>query len=133
MAHDKHDAAAGNAAADNAAASNHNAAERTAEASESAKKAELNIGLVLPDVLGTYGDDGNALVLRQRARMRGISAQIHPIKLGADPGSRAFACRRRPAQSCPRWCASFRYLRWFSAGRRDFPRCGPGSRGAGLN
>ena len=22
----------------------------------------LNIGLVLPDVLGTYGDDGNALV-----------------------------------------------------------------------
>ena len=30
--------------------------------------AELNIGLVLPDVLGTYGDDGNALVLRQRAR-----------------------------------------------------------------
>ncbi|MBS5998045.1 MAG: glutamine amidotransferase, partial [Corynebacterium sp.] len=27
----------------------------------------LNIGLVLPDVLGTYGDDGNALVLRQRA------------------------------------------------------------------
>lgn len=61
MAHDKHNAAA-----------NHNAAERTAEASESAKKAELNIGLVLPDVLGTYGDDGNALVLRQRARMRGF-------------------------------------------------------------
>ncbi|WP_448858153.1 type 1 glutamine amidotransferase [Corynebacterium propinquum] len=82
MAHDKHNAAAGNAAADNAAAANHNAAERTAEASQSAKKAELNIGLVLPDVLGTYGDDGNALVLRQRARMRGISAQIHPIKLG---------------------------------------------------
>lgn len=82
MAHDKHNAAAGNAAADNAAAANHNAAERTAEASQSAQKAELNIGLVLPDVLGTYGDDGNALVLRQRARMRGISAQIHPIKLG---------------------------------------------------
>lgn len=44
--------------------------------------AELNIGLILPDVLGTYGDDGNALVLRQRARMRGISAEIHPIHLG---------------------------------------------------
>lgn len=43
---------------------------------------ELNIGLILPDVLGTYGDDGNALVLRQRARMRGISAEIHPIHLG---------------------------------------------------
>lgn len=42
----------------------------------------LNIGLVLPDVLGTYGDDGNALVLRQRARMRGFEAEIHPIRLG---------------------------------------------------
>ncbi|WBT09016.1 glutamine amidotransferase [Corynebacterium sp. SCR221107] len=43
---------------------------------------ELTIGLILPDVLGTYGDDGNALVLRQRARMRGIDAAIHPVKLG---------------------------------------------------
>ncbi|MGO1437182.1 MAG: type 1 glutamine amidotransferase [Candidatus Corynebacterium faecigallinarum] len=43
--------------------------------------ATLNIGLVLPDVLGTYGDDGNALVLRQRARMRGITAEIHRITL----------------------------------------------------
>ena len=42
--------------------------------------AELNIGLVLPDVLGTYGDDGNALVLRQRARLRGITAEIHTIR-----------------------------------------------------
>ena len=41
---------------------------------------ELSIGLILPDVLGTYGDDGNALVLRQRARMRGIDAEIVPIK-----------------------------------------------------
>lgn len=44
----------------------------------------LTIGLVLPDVLGTYGDDGNALVLRQRARMRGIDAEILKIYLG-DP------------------------------------------------
>ena len=44
--------------------------------------AELNIGLVLPDVLGTYGDDGNALVLRQRARLRGITAEIHTIRYG---------------------------------------------------
>lgn len=43
---------------------------------------ELTIGLVLPDVLGTYGDDGNALVLRQRARMRGLTAEIHKITLG---------------------------------------------------
>src|SRR5699024_12657987 len=45
---------------------------------------ELNIGLVLPDVLGTYGDDGNALVLRQRARLRGWKAEIHRINLGDD-------------------------------------------------
>ncbi|MBP3089427.1 glutamine amidotransferase [Corynebacterium sp. sy017] len=42
----------------------------------------LSIGLVLPDVLGTYGDDGNALVLRQRARMRGIDAEIVTVHLG---------------------------------------------------
>ena len=42
----------------------------------------LTIGLVLPDVLGTYGDDGNALVLRQRARLRGWDAEIRPIRLG---------------------------------------------------
>ncbi|MEX3504823.1 type 1 glutamine amidotransferase [Corynebacterium sp. LK2510] len=44
----------------------------------------LTIGLVLPDVLGTYGDDGNALVLRQRARMRGYSAEIQPVTLNDD-------------------------------------------------
>ncbi|GAB24950.1 hypothetical protein GOPIP_075_00480 [Gordonia polyisoprenivorans NBRC 16320 = JCM 10675] len=41
----------------------------------------LRIGLVLPDVMGTYGDGGNALVLRQRARMRGIDAEIISITL----------------------------------------------------
>lgn len=41
----------------------------------------LTIGLVLPDVLGTYGDDGNALVLRERARRRGINAEIRRIML----------------------------------------------------
>lgn len=45
---------------------------------------ELTIGLILPDVLGTYGDDGNALVLRQRARLRGYRAEITTVKLG-DP------------------------------------------------
>lgn len=44
--------------------------------------ATLTIGLVLPDVLGTYGDNGNSIVLRQRARMRGFDAEIHTIKLG---------------------------------------------------
>lgn len=41
----------------------------------------LRIGLVLPDVMGTYGDGGNALVLRQRARMRGLDAEIVEITL----------------------------------------------------
>ncbi len=44
----------------------------------------LRIGLVLPDVMGTYGDGGNALVLRQRARMRGLDAEIVEITLDDD-------------------------------------------------
>ncbi|WKD56692.1 cobyric acid synthase [Corynebacterium capitovis DSM 44611] len=44
----------------------------------------IRIGLILPDVLGTYGDDGNALVLRQRARMRGVAAEIERITLNDD-------------------------------------------------
>lgn len=48
----------------------------------------LRIGLVLPDVMGTYGDGGNALVLRQRARMRGLDAEIVEITLdGGVPDS----------------------------------------------
>ncbi|MBB3037869.1 type 1 glutamine amidotransferase [Hoyosella altamirensis] len=41
----------------------------------------VRIGLVLPDVMGTYGDGGNALILRQRMRMRGIDAEIVEITL----------------------------------------------------
>ena len=44
----------------------------------------VRIGLVLPDVMGTYGDGGNALVLRQRLRLRGIAADIVDISL-AEP------------------------------------------------
>ncbi|MBF6315252.1 glutamine amidotransferase [Nocardia cyriacigeorgica] len=44
----------------------------------------VRIGLVLPDVMGTYGDGGNALVLRQRLRMRGHDAEIVEITL-SDP------------------------------------------------
>ncbi|MBV9089098.1 MAG: glutamine amidotransferase [Mycobacteriaceae bacterium] len=44
----------------------------------------VRIGLVLPDVMGTYGDGGNALVLRQRLRLRGIAADIVEISL-AEP------------------------------------------------
>jgi CobQ-like glutamine amidotransferase family enzyme len=41
-------------------------------------------GLVLPDVMGTYGDGGNAVVLRQRLLLRGIPAEIVEITL-AEP------------------------------------------------
>ncbi|RZL76906.1 MAG: glutamine amidotransferase [Rhodococcus sp. (in: high G+C Gram-positive bacteria)] len=44
----------------------------------------VRIGLVLPDVMGTYGDGGNALILRQRLRMRGYDAEIVEITL-SDP------------------------------------------------
>lgn len=41
----------------------------------------IRIGLVLPDVMGTYGDGGNAVVLRQRLHLRGIPAEIINITL----------------------------------------------------
>lgn len=41
----------------------------------------VGIGLLLPDLLGTYGDAGNATVLHQRLHRRGIRAQILPITL----------------------------------------------------
>ncbi|ADG99074.1 CobB/CobQ domain protein glutamine amidotransferase [Segniliparus rotundus DSM 44985] len=41
----------------------------------------LRIGLVLPDVMGTYGDSGNATVLEQRATLRGIPAEVVTITL----------------------------------------------------
>ncbi|OBA81992.1 glutamine amidotransferase [Mycolicibacterium elephantis] len=44
----------------------------------------VRIGLVLPDVMGTYGDGGNAVVLRERLRLRGFAAEILEITL-ADP------------------------------------------------
>ena len=44
----------------------------------------VRVGLVLPDVMGTYGDGGNAVVLRQRLRLRGIEAEIVEITL-SDP------------------------------------------------
>ncbi len=48
----------------------------------------MRIGLVLPDVMGTYGDGGNAVVLRQRLRLRGFDAEIVEITLaGPVPSS----------------------------------------------
>lgn len=41
----------------------------------------IQIGLLLPDVMGTYGDGGNAVVLCQRLKMRGYDAEVLPITL----------------------------------------------------
>jgi hypothetical protein len=49
----------------------------------------VSIGLLLPDVLSTYSDTGNATVLAQRLRWRGIPAQV--LRCTAD---------RNPPTSC---------------------------------
>ncbi len=41
----------------------------------------LTIGVLLPEVLGTYGDTGNAWILRERALRRGIKAEVVVIDL----------------------------------------------------
>lgn len=44
----------------------------------------LRIGILLPEVLGTYGDSGNALVLKQRAEWRGYAAEIVHVGINDD-------------------------------------------------
>ena len=39
-------------------------------------QSSIQIGLLIPEVLGTYSDAGNATVLAQRACWRGIPAEI---------------------------------------------------------
>jgi lipid II isoglutaminyl synthase (glutamine-hydrolysing) len=43
----------------------------------------LRVGFVFPELLGTYGDRGNAVVLVQRARWRGIPAELVEVPAGA--------------------------------------------------
>jgi hypothetical protein len=43
----------------------------------------LRIALIYPDLLGTYGDRGNALILAHRARAREISAEIVVVRASA--------------------------------------------------
>ncbi|MEY2403770.1 MAG: hypothetical protein QOD38_1321, partial [Acidimicrobiaceae bacterium] len=42
----------------------------------------VRVALVFPELLGTYGDGGNAVVLAQRLRWRGIPAEI--VRVGMD-------------------------------------------------
>jgi len=42
----------------------------------------IRIGLVYPELLGTYGDGGNALILAARARWRGLPAEVVEVRAG---------------------------------------------------
>jgi CobQ-like glutamine amidotransferase family enzyme len=44
----------------------------------------VRIALIYPAVLGTYGDGGNATVLAQRLRWRGIAAEIISVEIDDD-------------------------------------------------
>jgi lipid II isoglutaminyl synthase (glutamine-hydrolysing) len=44
----------------------------------------LRITTLYPELLGTYGDGGNALVLAQRARGRGIDVERRDVAIGED-------------------------------------------------
>ena len=52
----------------------------------------LRLIWIYPDLLSTYGDRGNALVLERRARLRGLPVGI--VEVNSD---QAAAGRRRPA------------------------------------
>src|SRR6478735_269491 len=43
----------------------------------------VRVGLVYPELLGTYGDRGNAVVLVERCRRRGIDAELVEVTAGA--------------------------------------------------
>src|ERR1700731_1491240 len=44
----------------------------------------VTVALLFPDLLGTYGDSGNAVILAQRLRWRNFAAQIVTVRSG-DP------------------------------------------------
>ncbi len=41
----------------------------------------LRVALVYPELLGTYGDGGNALVLEERARRRGVEVHVERVAI----------------------------------------------------
>jgi lipid II isoglutaminyl synthase (glutamine-hydrolysing) len=48
----------------------------------SARQSAVRVGLVYPELLGTYGDRGNAVVLVQRCLWRGIPAELVEVSAG---------------------------------------------------
>ncbi len=53
------------------------------------RDSEVAICLLLPEVLGTYSDSGNAIVLAQRLRWRGIPARILTCTADQEPPTTA--------------------------------------------
>ncbi len=47
------------------------------------RESEVRVGLIYPELLGTYGDRGNAVVLVQRLRRRGIAATLVEVAAGS--------------------------------------------------
>ena len=48
------------------------------------RSSAVRVGLIFPELLGTYGDHGNAVVLVERCRRRGIEAELLEVPAG-DP------------------------------------------------
>jgi CobQ-like glutamine amidotransferase family enzyme len=44
------------------------------------RESAVRVGLVYPELLGTYGDRGNAVVLVRRLRWRGQAARRFPTR-----------------------------------------------------
>lgn len=84
------------------------------EKNEVSSESVLRIGVLMPEVLGTYGDTGNAMVLAERARRRGILAEIRsPSPSGSPKASTSTpsaAARTPPTLSPPRNSAKTRAL-----------------------
>jgi CobQ-like glutamine amidotransferase family enzyme len=66
------------------------AASATGGSVPAVRESATRIALIYPELLGTYGDGGNAIVLRERLRWRGLSAEVvsvpagEPIPAGCD-------------------------------------------------
>lgn len=46
------------------------------------RDSKVGIGLLFPDLLGTYGDSGNASILAERLRWRGVDAEVVVVRSG---------------------------------------------------
>ncbi len=44
----------------------------------------LSIGWLYPDLMSTYGDRGNVMILTKRCRWRGIDVDVAGVSLGTD-------------------------------------------------